>query len=57
MEMRSLFRHLLPRLEQVELAGKPSSMKTTFVGGTKSLPIRYRLGASPDAEPAPATAG
>jgi cytochrome P450 len=43
MELRTLFRDLLPRLENVEFAGPPSSMKTTFVGGTKSLPIRYRL--------------
>jgi hypothetical protein len=28
-------------------AGPPSSMKTTFVGGTKSLPIRYRLTPAP----------
>jgi cytochrome P450 len=43
MELRTLFRDLLPRLEHVELAGPASSMKTTFVGGTKALPIRYRL--------------
>ncbi len=43
MELRTLFRDLVPRLEHVELAGRPSSMKTTFVGGTKSLPIRYQL--------------
>jgi cytochrome P450 len=43
MELRTLFRDLLPRLEHVELAGPATSMKTTFVGGTKSLPIRYRL--------------
>lgn len=27
----------------IELAGEPSTMKTTFVGGHKTLPIRYRL--------------
>jgi cytochrome P450 len=43
MELRTLFRDLLPRLAHVELAGQPTSMKTTFVGGTKSLPIRYEL--------------
>lgn len=47
MELRTLFRHLLPRLESAELVGPPSSMKTTFVGGTKSLPIRYRLAPTP----------
>ncbi|MDQ1423207.1 MAG: hypothetical protein QOD72_705 [Acidimicrobiaceae bacterium] len=43
MEMRSLFRTLLPRLASIELAGEPTSMRTTFVGGSKSLPIRYEL--------------
>jgi cytochrome P450 len=43
MELRTLFRDLLPRLEHIELDGTPTSMKTIFVGGTKSLPIRYRL--------------
>ena len=43
MELRTLFRDLLPRLEHIELAGTPQNMKTTFVGGTKSLPITYRL--------------
>jgi cytochrome P450 len=51
MEMRSLFRHLLPRLEWVEAAGPAASMRTTFVGGTKTLPIRYRL--APGREPVP----
>ena len=46
MEMRTLFKSLLPRLEKVELTGEPTSMKTTFVGGTKSLPIRYSLTAA-----------
>lgn len=43
MELRTLFRDLLPRFDHIELAGTPQSMKTTFVGGTKSLPISYRL--------------
>jgi cytochrome P450 len=43
MEMRSLFRTLLPRLASIELDGEPTSMRTTFVGGSKSLPIRYQL--------------
>lgn len=45
MELRTLFRDLLPRLEHIELAGPAGSMRTTFVGGTKSLPIRYKLSA------------
>ena len=43
MELEAFFRELLPRLEHVELAGRPESMATTFVGGPKRLPIRYRV--------------
>jgi cytochrome P450 len=43
MELRSLFSELVPRLESLELAGKPATAKTTFVGGHKTVPIRYRL--------------
>ena len=42
-ELRQLFQHVLPRLDSVELAGEPTSMKTTFVGGHKTLPLRYTL--------------
>ena len=41
MELRAMYNVLVPRLESVALAGPPKSMKTTFVGGTKSLPINY----------------
>jgi cytochrome P450 len=43
MELRSLFRALIPRLRKIEHAGPPASMRTLFVGGCKSLPIRYEL--------------
>ncbi|MBB5079125.1 cytochrome P450 [Nonomuraea endophytica] len=43
METRALFDELLPRLDSIELAGTPEWMSTTFVGGLKHLPIRYRL--------------
>ncbi|MDQ3946441.1 MAG: cytochrome P450, partial [Actinomycetota bacterium] len=43
MEMRALFKELLPRLEYLELAGEPELTRTLFVGGLKHLPIRYRL--------------
>ena len=43
MELEAFFRELLPRLEHAELAGEPESMATTFVGGLKRLPIRYRV--------------
>ncbi|OMC15250.1 cytochrome P450 [Mycobacterium colombiense] len=43
MEISSLYRELLPRLESIELAGKPELAATTLVGGLKHLPIRYSL--------------
>jgi cytochrome P450 len=43
MELRSLFSRLVPLIESVELAGTPTTMQTTFVGGHKTLPIRYTL--------------
>ena len=42
-ELKSLFSRLLPQIEEIEIDGTPSSMKTTFVGGPKTLPIRYTL--------------
>jgi cytochrome P450 len=43
MEIRAVLTELIPRLKSVELAGEPSLMKTTFVGGLKRLPIRYEM--------------
>ncbi|MEM1433185.1 MAG: cytochrome P450 [Pseudomonadota bacterium] len=43
MEMTSLYRALLRRVDQIELAGEPRYTQSTFVGGLKSLPIRYRM--------------
>ncbi len=43
LELLTFFRELLPRLEHIELAGEPELMATTFVGGPKRLPVRYRL--------------
>lgn len=43
MELRAFLRELLPRLDKVEIAGEPEHVKSTFVGGLKRLPIRYRL--------------
>jgi cytochrome P450 len=40
MEIRALFGALIGRLERVELAGKPRWIKSNFVGGIRSLPIR-----------------
>jgi cytochrome P450 len=43
MEMSIFFQELLPRLERVELAGKPRRTITNFVGGPKSVPIRFSM--------------
>jgi cytochrome P450 len=42
-ELVALFTELLPRLDTIELAGQPEWTATTFVGGIKHLPIRYKL--------------
>jgi len=46
LEMATLFGHLLPRLESIELAGEATTSTATFVSGIKSLPIRYKLTAA-----------
>jgi hypothetical protein len=51
MELRSLFGHLVPRLDSLDLAADPQTAKTTFVGGHKSVPIRYVLNAAPTSRP------
>jgi cytochrome P450 len=43
MEINSFFSELIPRLESIELAGTAELAATTFVGGLKHLPIRYRV--------------
>jgi cytochrome P450 len=43
MEIRALFKELLPRLEYIELAGEPTWIKAHFVQGPKSIPISYQL--------------
>lgn len=41
LEMRILFEELLDRVDSVELAGTPQRASSTFVGGPKTLPIRF----------------
>ena len=43
MELRALFAELLPRLDEIELAGEPKNSIANFVSGLKTLPIRYRM--------------
>ncbi|MGE5567046.1 MAG: cytochrome P450 [Parcubacteria group bacterium] len=41
MEMRILFEELLSRVKSIELNGEPKRSAATFVGGPKTVPIRY----------------
>jgi cytochrome P450 len=43
MEVRAIFRELLARVEQIELAGEPKWIHAYFVQGPKSIPISYRM--------------
>jgi cytochrome P450 len=43
LEMAIAYKHLVPRLEEVELAGPVVRLHSSLVGGVKKLPIRYRL--------------
>jgi len=43
LELRVIFRELALRLEEVELAGPFERMRSSFLGGVKRMPIRYRL--------------
>ena len=43
MEMGALYRELFRRVKHIESAGEPRYIQSTFVGGLKSLPIRYRI--------------
>jgi cholest-4-en-3-one 26-monooxygenase len=43
MEMQVAYRHLLPRIDEIELAGPIERLQSSLVGGVKHLPIRYKL--------------
>ncbi len=43
LELRELFRQLVPRLGSVELAGPVERVRSSFLGGVKRMPIRYQL--------------
>ena len=43
MEMGAFYKELFRRVDDFELNGEPRYSQTTFVGGLKSLPIRYRM--------------
>jgi hypothetical protein len=41
--MNVMFRHLAERLEFAELAGPVERLRSSFLGGVKHMPIRYKL--------------
>jgi cytochrome P450 len=43
LELRCAFGQLRERLKHVELAGPPERVRSSFVGGIKRVPIRWRL--------------
>ncbi|MEE9607985.1 MAG: cytochrome P450 [Myxococcota bacterium] len=43
MEIRIFCEEILPRLDHLELASPPERLASTFVGGIKHLPIRFRM--------------
>jgi len=43
LELQVIFRHLIPRLGRVELAGPIDRLRSNLIGGVKRLPIRYAL--------------
>ncbi len=43
MEMGAFYKELFRRVDRIELNGEPKYSQSSFVGGLKSLPIRYRM--------------
>ena len=43
LELQVAYKHLLPRIEEIELAGPVDRLHSSLVGGVKHLPIRYKL--------------
>jgi cytochrome P450 len=43
LELQIAYKHLLPRIEEIELAGPVERLHSALVGGVKHLPIRYKL--------------
>ena len=48
LELTTLFGELLRRVESMEPAGPARPVETNFLGGFKSVPIRYRLASATD---------
>jgi cholest-4-en-3-one 26-monooxygenase len=48
LELQEIFRRLVARIEWVELAGPVERMHSSFVGGIKRMPVRWRLRGRPE---------
>jgi cytochrome P450 len=47
LELRAFLRELLPRLESIDFSGACEDIPSTFVGGPKRVPIRYKIKPAP----------
>ena len=43
LELTVAYKYLLPRIQEIELAGPVERLQSSLVGGVKRLPIRYKL--------------
>ncbi len=43
LELQMIFREIAARMEHIELTGPIARMRSSFVGGIKHMPIRYKL--------------
>ncbi len=43
LEVELFFRELIPRLKHIEMVGEPEWVQAIFVGGPKSMPVRYEF--------------
>lgn len=43
LEMQAIYEELFSRVKSIELAGDPTYIRANFVGGPKSVPVRYKF--------------
>ena len=43
LELRVVFRHLIERVEAIEVDGPVERLRSSFLGGIKRMPVRYRI--------------
>ncbi len=42
LELEMAYKYLLPRLDEIELAGEPERLRSNLISGLKTLPIRFK---------------